>query len=759
LINIQKQELESNDFLSYRFPDMYQSFDTDWQKIDDAYKWALKFRDVVLKQNPQTTFVERVCTSLEYSKSIQDQKSKLLSIFSIEESASYIWFSQSFDESRKIHEMCFSELASLVSKCNVNLDQLEEWIDYNSIRIECNKNGLSRFLDLASDNNLNQEFLIPVYKKRFFSLWLDSVLTDFKSVQNFKQRDQDYLIKEFAKLDRLQFDINKLRVKGQLINTLPTFTRFTKGFDEVSILKRELKKQRKIMPIRKLFKEIPNLLLELKPCLMMSPLSVSLFLEADTYKFDLVIFDEASQVFTENAIGAISRGNQVIIVGDSKQLPPTNFFQQTVTQGDYDSTEDELEENIDVYESILDEANMLPEKTLLWHYRSRHESLIAFSNAHVYKNRLITFPSNIDSSPNTGIEYVYIPDGYYDRGGRKGNIIEAKKVAELVFEHFEKTPEKSLGVITFGEVQQNAIDSELRMMRLKDQTKENFFNENNEEPFFIKSLENVQGDERDTIIFSIGYAKDVNGKFWNQFGPLSRAGGERRLNVAITRAKYNIKLVGSILPTDIVVDNIKFEGPKLLREYLDYAINTSKQTTFTTKNSNIIEPISSFEDIVSNFLEEHGYLVAKKVGCSDFRIDIAVKHPNHTNTFVLGIECDGPSYSSANTARDRDRLRQEVLENMGWNLYRIWSTEWIKNTASEEKRLLHAVEKAISMHNCESGLYNYFDSKTLVNSANDKYIEIKDYSEDDTNPVLVYDFSKLEEYNFNDLPRYDGYLD
>ena len=229
---------------------------------------------------------------------------------------------------------------------------------------------------------------------------------------------------------------------------------------------------------------------------------------------------------------------------------------------DYD-TDDEDEDDGYAYESILDEANLLPERTLLWHYRSRHEHLIAFSNAKIYKNNLITFPSNVDKVPDNGVEYEYVRDGFYDRGGKKGNVIEAKRVAEIVFDHFKKHPNRSIGVIAFGEVQQQAIDTAIRKMRMENQMFESFFNEDKEEPFFVKNLENVQGDERDTIVFSIGYAKDSNGVFRMNFGPLSKSGGERRLNVAITRAKYNVKLVGSILPTDINIDKITSDGPKL----------------------------------------------------------------------------------------------------------------------------------------------------------------------------------------------------
>lgn len=513
------------------------------------------------------------------------------------------------------------------------------------------------------------------------------------------------------------------------------------------------------MPIRKLFHEIPNLLLTLKPCLMMSPLSVSLFLEADTYQFDTVIFDEASQVCTENAIGAISRGKQVIIAGDSKQLPPTNFFSvSTSSDNDFDTDDDEYDDT-GAYESILDEAGLLPERTLLWHYRSRHEHLIAFSNAEIYKNSLITFPANIEKVPDNGVEYIFVRDGFYDRGGKKGNVNEAQKVAELVFDHFQKHPQRSLGVIAFGEVQQLAIDTAIREMRLRNQNFESFFKEDSEEPFFIKNLENVQGDERDTIIFSIGYAKDANGVFRMNFGPLSKSGGERRLNVAITRAKYNVKLVGSIMPTDIDIDRISSDGPKLLRAYIDFAINGAESLGREVTELDVTEYDSPFEEAVYKFLDRKGYKVATQVGCSGYRIDMAVRHPTLSGVYVLGIECDGATYHSARTARERDRLRQEVLENMGWKIYRIWSTDWIKDPVTEGAHLIAAINDAIanyddSMSNEASNEAREDDSdaEDFV-SINRKETSITDYG----NP---YGFAAALTTDLSALPRNtSGYLD
>ena len=646
----------------YQF--LYNGILSDWEAIRSALNWAISFKDSISKINVSDYFVKAVCDGNEFidiCKQENDTLEELKRTISFE----YRWFVSNFAHPEIFDTIELPDLYNRLNACANGLFLLEEWIDFSSAKANCIAGGLSSFIEVIEQHNIPSQDIIPIFKKRFFRLWLDAVLPEYPAVLNFRRKMQEATIDEFTSLDKMQFEIAKARIKSKLINDLPSLEHFTNGVDEISILKRELNKQRRIMPIRRLFKAIPNLLLTLKPCLMMSPLSVSLFLEAETYKFDIVIFDEASQVCTENAIGAISRAKQVVIAGDSRQLPPTNFFQAAVSEGDFDTDDDDEFDDSDAYESILDEANMLPERTLRWHYRSRHESLIAFSNAKIYKNKLITFPSNIEKVENNGVEYIYVSDGYYDRGGKKGNVIEANKVADLVFKHFKEQPYRSLGVIAFGEVQQQAIETVIRERRIQNQEFEPFFSEDKEEAFFIKNLENVQGDERDTIIFSIGYAKDAAGVFRMNFGPLSKSGGERRLNVAITRAKYNVKLVGSIMPTDIDIDKISSEGPKLLRAYIDFAINGTQVLEREITESDIVEHDSPFEEAVYNFLDRKGYKLATQVGCSGYRIDMAVKHPTLSGIYVLGIECDGAAYHSAKTARERDRLRQDVLENMG----------------------------------------------------------------------------------------------
>jgi len=318
-------------------------------------------------------------------------------------------------------------------------------------------------------------------------------------------------------------------------------------------------------------------------------------------------------------------------------------------------------------------------------------------------------------------------------------------VAQLAFEHFRRHPNRSLGIVTFSEAQQNAVDAAIRQMRLNNTAYEKFFADSVEEPFFIKNLENVQGDERDTIIFSIGYAKDNHGVMYMNFGPLSREGGYRRLNVAITRAKFNVKLVGSIQATDIDLDKTSAEGVKLLRSYIEYAQQGIKAIEKELDYNYELNFDSPFEESVYDFLSAKGYDVVTQVGCSGFRIDMAVKHPTQSGKFAIGIECDGATYHSSRTARERDRLRQTVLEDMGWNLYRIWSTDWIKSQKSEEDKLVNAIEATLAGTSAEEPVESLLEQ---INTSEIAAIEIEEAVGDNNMSSVGYGFSEYESVKY-----------
>lgn len=511
---IKEEEIFREEVLKKNYDYLYTGINTNWELVINALKWTEEFRKTVKETDIELEFMKNICENKEVVGKCEEYEN-MISVFIEKISNEFCWFINLFENKEEIKNLEISRLQDKLKNCISNLAKLEEWIDLKNVKEECVKAKLEDYMNKIDEMNIKADNIVPIFKKRFYRLWLDKILQKYSNVMNFRRNNQDEQIKEFRVLDKLQFEIAQNRIRKKLVDELIAYE--SSENKELAILKRELCKQRKVKPIRKLFREIPKLVLKLKPCLMMSPLTVSMFLDAETFKFDLIIFDEASQICTENAIGAILRGKQVIIAGDSKQLPPTNFFMATtVGNDDYDNEEDdEYEEE---YESILEEAiPILPEKTLKWHYRSRHEDLIAFSNVKIYNNNLVTFPSNIERTKDNGVEYIYVKGGTYDRGGKNGNVVEAKKVAELVIEHLKKYPNRSLGVIAFGEIQQQAIENELRNIRINNQQFEDFFSEDKKEAFFIKNLENVQGDERDTIIFSIGYAKDVYGKMQMMF--------------------------------------------------------------------------------------------------------------------------------------------------------------------------------------------------------------------------------------------------
>lgn len=691
-----KEMDEHKQEISEQYESYYSGSKTDWDKTMEALMFAKEFKMFIEDNHLPEEFIDKICTDSRIISYCQVSTAHLSNLQDkIKESVK--WVIGLFDESERLDRYYFKDLTDRLTKCKNKKHLLEEWVDYCSNRRKCEQIGLLPYVVQVEGKSIETDYIVDAYLKRFYRLWLDVILPQFPAVQTFRGRIHDQTVKEFKELDRNQFKIAQSRVRERVFNRIPDFNAATSTRDEIGILKRELNKQRRLMPLRKLFNEIPNLLTSLRPCFMMSPLSVSVFLEAKSYDFDLVIFDEASQVHTEDAIGAIMRGKQVIIVGDTKQLPPTSFFTSSLEDEDFDVDSETPDSDAGAYQSILDEAlTVLPERSLRWHYRSRHEHLIAFSNIKIYNNSLITFPSSVEKAPDCGVEYIHVSNGVYDRGGKRSNTIEAKKVADMVFEHYRKFPNRSLGVVTFSEAQQQAVDAAIRQKRHQNAMYEQFFMEDRDEPFFIKNLENVQGDERDTIIFSIGYAKDSNGIMYMNFGPLSKDGGHRRLNVAITRAKHNVKLVGSIMPTDIDTDKTSAEGVKLLRSYIEFAqqgiIALQKELSYTYS----VQFDSPFEEAVYDFLVANGHNVVTQVGCSGFRIDMAVKHPSKSGVFAVGIECDGATYHSSRTARERDRLRQTVLEDMGWTIYRIWSTDWIKDQKTEEQKLLNAIDKALN---------------------------------------------------------------
>ncbi len=593
-----------------------------------------------------------------------------------------------FDESLyNVRKVSIENLKIKYENCLQNVDQIDNWCSFTALLQDINNLKLKTYIDFVIKNNIEANQIVSVFKKAFYTQWANLLLHQSPLLFRLSRVPHDESVNQFRAKDELNFEINKATIRAELSALRPNLDIVAQG-SATSILIREGEKKRKQKNIRALLSEIGELALILKPCFLMSPLSVSTFLSADMH-FDVVVFDEASQIFPQDAIGAIYRGSQLIVVGDSKQMPPSNFFNSMSAMEEDD---DELEDVTD-FESILDLCSVaFPQKRLKWHYRSRYEGLISFSNKNFYESDLVTFPSSKNDKFGIGVDFFYV-NGIFDRK-TKTNRMEAEFIADLVFENIEKFPNRSLGVVAFSISQQNLIDKLIYKRRQLDPSKEWFFKADNEEPFFVKNLETVQGDERDTIIFSIAYAKDIQGRLLYNFGPINREGGERRLNVAITRAKSNVQVVSSMKYSDIDLSRTKSVGAKLLRDYLGYAENGEMSITELQKGNNFETDDIEFETEVFEFLKENGFTVDMQVGCSSFKIDMAVKN-SITGDYVLAIECDGKNYKKSKNARDRDRLRQSVLENMGWQYYRIWSTDWFRNKRVEKDRLIATVKGAL----------------------------------------------------------------
>lgn len=564
------------------------------------------------------------------------------------------------------------------------------WMEYRRYSHQMKDLGYSWFLESLIGSDIKNPGAL--FAESLWNAWLEKHYSSDPDLRDFNEHEHTKNIEEFRKLEKRVLEINAKRILQRIT---PEIKKVKERRGELeSFLLRQSQLQQRHKPVRQVVMKCTSHIQQYKPCWMMSPLTLSSYIPYGSLDFDTVIFDEASQMRVEHALGAIARGKQVIIFGDEHQLPPTSFF-DVASDDDSEQAEDQD------YESILHAARtVLPESSdsLLYHYRSKYEDLIAFSNCEVYKDRLITFPN--PDHINHGVQFEYVENGIFDGGikkeehaGTRRNDIEAKRVIEICAQYATNYPDKSIGVIAFSKSQEVGIrDALIEFLKFNPEFQEKL-NEDQDgtDAFFIKNLESVQGDERDIIVLSIGYGKDKNGNFFNRFGPINGTNGYRRLNVAVTRAKEKLICVSSFKSTEMKAGETS-RGAKMLQKYLDYAENGVK----TLDGSRLVvagedvEADSPFELEVKRALEERGYEVKKQVGVSGFKIDLAIINPNTGSDYVLGIECDGASYHSSYSARVNDRLRQDILERLGWTIYRIWSQHWLTH---KEKILDDIVER------------------------------------------------------------------
>jgi superfamily I DNA and/or RNA helicase len=705
------------------------------KKVDiNEIKTILKWIKELEKENlTNSKIIEAVSNNYNYKKELEK------TIESVDNFMNYYLKITDFFEGAAVEKYflraSWEKLDERFKNIEDNSNEISKWVEFKNTLDKLDSDLKLIFEKATKDEKRNYK-VSSLFEKLFMQEYL------FRMRLNLVKKSREYLDmihKKFVNADKEHMYYSRNSIIKQIELKKPKIS-LSSGSSEIGILKREISKNRSHMPMRTLFNKIKNLAFLIKPCFMMSPLSVAKYLDPEIMDFDTVIFDEASQIMVEDSISSIYRGKQVIVVGDSKQLPPTMFFK---VNEDMD-----LEEDLEQATSILDEISpYLPNHLLKWHYRSKNESLINFSNYNFYNNSLVTFPNN--KVNDFAIDYEFVEDGVYDRGKSRYNKNEAKRVIELVKKHYDKTPKKSLGVIAFSIAQQKCIHEELEMFLFENPIYSKYINlEDTIDGFFVKNLETVQGDERDSIIISVGYGKDKEGHFSLNFGPLNKEGGEKRLNVAVTRAKEKVTIVSSINPSEINEGRTKSLGLILLRKYMEYA---NKKESEIIKRHNFE---SELQKVMYEKLNSYGFKVDKNVGNSDYNIDIAIKDFVNPAIYKVALQLDGKMYLNSKVTRDRDRIHSEILENMGWKVHRIWSYDWMLNPEKEIEKILELMDNRIKLEDMKK------ESKKQSIEVKDEDLSIAirdypklDYKKVDSENYYEFDFfSKIKEVVKNESP-------
>ncbi|WP_282852847.1 DUF3320 domain-containing protein [Gulosibacter sediminis] len=666
-----------------RFGALFQGSATQLDHIDSAISWAKRVRSEALTGGALTPEQQ---TALASSTPVSALPAALAK-WEVDRDAVIGAFAPS--RTAELLDECaeFDGAASLIEELGSDTVGQQEWFDYTEIREYLRTHDLDSTIEFCIEMRVPASEVPQVVERALLRAWADAQIKNDERLHPVLATDRRALVDEFKALD-LEVIAAATR---DIIRAANTRRPGNTSLGEPALLRREGMKQRRHMSVKSLISQARSAVQAIKPVFMMSPLAVSQYLPSDM-KFDVVIFDEASQVTPGDSINCIYRGRAFILAGDDKQLPPTSFFARA-TETDEDA---ELDSDVQDFQSILElakSAGAFRNLGLRWHYRSRHEALIAFSNYRFYEGKLVTYPSAQEDGPDVGVEF-FLADGLYRRGGGRDNPREAKVVAERVIHHYRTRPGASLGVVTFSVAQAAAVTAAVDELRDSNRDLDEHFDRSDRlDGFFVRSLESVQGDERDVILFSVGYGPDEAGKISTNFGVLNKEKGWRRLNVGITRARQRIEVVSSMEAHDIPAS--QNENVEALRAYLDFA-KRGIEVLGTQSAATGLMPESPFEESVIRTIEAWGYNVEPQVGAAGFRIDLAVRHPAKPGVFAIGVECDGYQYHSSPTARDRDRLRDQVLEGLGWTLHRIWGTSWYRDRATEEQRLRTAIEEAIA---------------------------------------------------------------
>ncbi len=585
----------------------------------------------------------------------------------------------------KLGAEAFPAAIERAERWRAELGKLPAYAGYNRVRRDVERLGLAELAGLVHAGTLPPEQAGAALEETWARQAVERAFRQRAELRDFDATTHAQVVERFGEADAAAFAANRARLAEKHWRGLPSLL----GFGQVGILRHECGKKARHLPIRRLLVEAGQAVLAAKPVFLMSPLSIAAFLPPEGPLFDLVVFDEASQVKPVDALGAVLRGRQLVVVGDEKQMPPTSFF-DTMTSPEAIDEEAEETATQDMPSILgLCVAKGMPSRMLRWHYRSRHDSLIALSNREFYEGKLVVFPSPARTTPGEGLAYRHLPDTAYERGTTRSNPKEADAVVEAVLEHARTRPGLSLGVVAFSQAQKDAIEKRIEALARKDAAFDQWSSANPEEPFFVKNLENVQGDERDVMLISVGYGRDAAGAVSMNFGPLNQAGGERRLNVLITRARRQCVVFTNLSPDDIDLARAPGAGVRALKAFLAFA-----KSGALPEAGEATSEVAPLEAELAEALKAAGLDVERGVGSGGFRVAIGVRDPAAPGRFVLGIEADGPRYQEARWARDRDRLRDAVLRSLGWRLHRVWTADWYKNREEALRRCVEAVARA-----------------------------------------------------------------
>ncbi|MGV7209250.1 DUF3320 domain-containing protein [Oxalobacteraceae bacterium A2-2] len=663
------------------FGDYWQHEASNWQLLAETVQWVRDNADIRKVCAAQLDRAEPYQKMQELAALVDAFLAELVSLQNDLKTNSAKLF-----DSADIHEVLLDNIARRFTAWVQHSEQLSKWVAYKDRAEKACWLGLGDLVGKLESGQLQPVAAEPTFEMAYYESLFRSQLAQEPELGRFDGALHGRHVAEFVTMDRQRIKAASLEVVKAHYRRMP---KGTGAVGPLGVLRGEMVRRRGHMPIRQLMAKAAPAVQALKPVMMMSPLSVAQFLPPGKLTFDLLVMDEASQIQPVDALGAVARCRQVVVVGDERQLPPTKFFSKVTGQQDDDDGD---EAQVSDVESILGlfSARGLPQRMLRWHYRSRHQSLIAVSNSQFYENKLFIVPSPYTHEAGMGLLFRHLPEGVFDSGNTGTNQLEAAAIAEAIIKHARVTPELSLGVATFSVRQRKAILDQLEVLRRQSPDTEGFFSTHPSEPFFVKNLENVQGDERDVIFISVGYGKNAQGYMAMRFGPLSADGGERRLNVLISRAKRRCEIFSSITDEDIDLERGKGKGVFAFKLFLRFA-RTGKLDIPTLSGRDYD---SGFEAQVAQELTQLGYKVHPQVGIAGFFIDLAVVDPDNAGRYLLGIECDGASYHSSRSARDRDRLRQAVLEDHGWVIHRIWSTEWFQRPKEQLQTLVTAIQAA-----------------------------------------------------------------